>query len=169
MSERIIKRNQALLWNPTEHDWIPGDPFATVKVVESDLPRNSTVFLAVTDLEVPVENGKRYLFEITLRVNDDHAEGVKFDLNGGTATVSSMWATYIGFDNALTMIKHSAALNTVANADQFAGDGLVKITGTLVASSAGTFVPRFAQKTHTSGSLTILAGSSLTLLEVVNE
>lgn len=132
---------------------------------EADFTSASTAMVSVTDLSVTVVSGKEYIFQITLRMNDDHAEGLVLDLDGGSATVSEIWATYKGFDNSFNFVAVTTALATDATSDGFAGVGQVEINGTFTASANGTFMPRFSQKTHTAGTLKVLKGSSISIQE----
>lgn len=130
-----------------------------------DLVNSTTVFANITDLTANVFAGRKYLFRATLFIDDSAAEGVKFDLAGGTATATNLRATYLGWDNALSLIAHVTALATVASVENFSGVGKIEINGAFEPSADGTFIVRAAQKTHTSGSLTIMRGSSLVVSE----
>lgn len=136
------------------------------KCLQADQASVVTALAAINDLSWTVVSGKIYTFSLILRVNDNNAEGIKLALDGGSATVSVVWASFFGFDNAPgTMMAHTAALATVAAADGFAGVGLIEVRGSFTTSGAGTFQPRFAQKTHVTGTLTLLKGSSLIVRE----
>jgi hypothetical protein len=131
----------------------------------ADLVNSTTAFANITDLSAPVLAGRKYSFRATLFINDSNAEGVKFDLNGGTATSTNLRATYLGWDTALSLIMNVTTLAAVASVDSFSGVGKIEIEGTFEPATDGTFVPRMAQLVHTSGSLTVLRGSSLVVQE----
>jgi hypothetical protein len=92
---------------------------------------------------------------------------VKADLNGGSATVSLIRAQCEFKDLGYAGLKQITALNTLASIDSLAGgDGTVEIKGSLVASADGTIIPRVAQNSHSSGSLTVYEVSSIQLQEI---
>lgn len=137
----------------------------------ANVVRSNTTMTALAELSRSVLNGRRYDFDVILRVADSAAvagagEGIKVDLNGGTATVTDFWATFEIKDWGFSTIKHGTALADVASIDAVGGgDGLVQINGSFTATADGTFIPRVAQTSHTSGSITVLEGSSISLQE----
>lgn len=131
----------------------------------ADLVNSTTLFANIAGLTANVLAGRKYTFRVTLFINDSLAEGVKFDLAGGTATATNLRASYLGWDSGLILSTHVAALATVASVDNFAGVGKIEIEGALEPAAGGTFIPRMAQKTHVAGSLTILRGSSMLVQE----
>jgi hypothetical protein len=121
----------------------------------------------LSDLTWTVVNGTVYGFTILLRITDPAGEGMQIDLAGGTVTITDCWISYYGFDNAPgTMMAHPTSLATVVAVDQFAGPALIEIKGSFAATNSGTLIPRFAQKNHSAGTLTVLKGSSIVVREL---
>jgi hypothetical protein len=133
--------------------------------MSADVVRSDTILTPLTELSRNVEDGKHYTFKITLHVNSDMAEGIQVDLNGGSATVSHLRAAFEFNSNSFDVLDYTNALSDVASSDIFAGEGVVKISGGFTTSSDGTFIPRFAQKTHSSGTLTAWRESSMLVQE----
>jgi hypothetical protein len=136
-------------------------------VVNANVPNSTNTFAVLTELSWAVETGKIYEFEIILRLADSNNEGVKLDLNGGTAVMSWIDAEYFGTDNTSVAISDGlkTALADVVSRDSFSG--MVRITGSFSPSAGGTFAPRFAQSAHASGSITCRKGSSSLVIEAV--
>jgi hypothetical protein len=121
----------------------------------------------LSDLSWTLSNGKIYTLKILLRVNDAAGEGMQIDLAGGTVTVTDCWISYYGSDNAPgTLIAHPTSIATVAAVEQLAGPALIEIKGSFAATADGTLIPRFAQKNHSAGTLTVLKGSSSLVRDV---
>lgn len=136
-------------------------------VLKADFVNSTDDLESLTDLTETVEIGKTYCFQIWLRVNDSNGEGLQVDLNGGSATVSSIWVTYEIKDVSFSFLKHAAALDALASMVSLeGGHGLVEVRGSFTASANGTFIPRVAQAAHDAGSLTVLRGSSMILREI---
>lgn len=130
------------------------------RIVTADVARASNAMLALADLTCEVQAGKNYHFDLVLRVNDSAMEGFALDFNGGTATVTAFWASAFGFALEPGMTRHSAALATAMSYESLAGgDALIIVKIFLSVDDAGTFIPRFAQVAHSSGSATVKKGS----------
>lgn len=131
---------------------------------------NATATLATTGLSATLKAGRTYAFTIVLFASDDQAaEGLKFDLDGGTATATAIQAFYTALATAATSF--TAALSVTALATDFdmattTGVHKVVIEGTITVNAAGTFIPRFAQSSHTSGTATLARGSRMTVRDV---
>jgi hypothetical protein len=139
---------------------------ATVPVALSGNVGNTTNVLAtIGDFTRPVRAGVVYVFRIILRIADANGEGIRLDLDGGTAPMDWMWATYVGFDNALSIAQQVEALDTVVDSDGFTGK--IQIDGAFEPSDDGTFAPRFSQKAHSVGNVTVSRGSSVLVQEAV--
>jgi hypothetical protein len=130
------------------------------RIQKADLANSTNVMAALDDLQCDLENGKDYYFDLVLRVADSNMEGLSIDFNGGTATVSYFWASALGWALEPSMARHSAALATALSYQSLdGGDGLIMVRCFLTASANGTFIPRFAQASHSSGSITVKKGS----------
>lgn len=116
-----------------------------------------------------VLSGKRYRLKLELWVTAASvAEGIQFDLGGGTATVGWLRAKCVGYDgSSLAFVSPDLTALTTVFAPQDAFSGLFEIVGSLQASSDGTFAPRIAQAAHASGSVQVLKGSTIMLQEAL--
>jgi hypothetical protein len=139
----------------------------TAAVLTSNATNATTTLNNLSGLSVNVTSGRKYYFVLTLMLaNSVAAEGLKVDLNGGAATMTIVRAAVEGQDTTLTIMTQVSALNTVITAATFTGDGVILIRGYLNPSSTSTFIPRFAENTHVTGTLTAYTGSSLVLTEI---
>ena len=128
---------------------------------------NATTTFASTTLSVPVTTGLKYGFEVSLRLADSvAADGVKLDFNGGTATATNFRAHVIGHDSALALSTQVTALATAATIATFTGDGMLRVEGSFEPSSTGTFIPRFAKNSHTTGTATLYRGSFIRIWQM---
>jgi hypothetical protein len=130
------------------------------RIQKADVANSTNVMASLDDLKCDVESGKNYRFELELRVYDSNMEGFSIDFNGGSATVSYFWASALGWALEPSMARHSAALATALSYESLdGGNGLIMIRCFLTVNVAGTFIPRFAQVAHGSGSITVKKGS----------
>lgn len=128
---------------------------------------NATATMAnLSDLSVTLVAGKKYVGRIVLKCNNSvAAEGIQLDFNGGTATTTNFWAAAnqaVGGTNvAGTLI--STSLAGVINFTTITGETLIVAAISLVCNAGGTFIPRVAENSHSSGTLTAELGSFLIL------
>lgn len=137
-----------------------------------DMPRialtsdftNATAALAnVSGLTSALVASGTYGFEVKLIVSDSQAaEGVQCDLGGGTATFTDLVA---GSNSVLVASVVTSATTTFANGT-LTGTQLVVIEGTVTVNAAGTWIPRCAQASHATGTLTVRRGSSFVLTRI---
>lgn len=137
------------------------------KRLASAVTNITTTFANLTDLTVTLKAGRKYTGHLCLPINGGlAADGVKFDLNGGTATMTSV---HYGFESAIgatigtrTSTALATAINITALADT--NDVYIKIPITLVVNAAGTLIPRQAKDSDAAGAtLTHRAGGYLWL------
>ena len=98
------------------------------------------------------------------------AEGLKLDFNGGTATMTSFQATAestpVGATNGTTT---SNALATALSWTAVGtADAVFAVAVSVVVNAGGTFVPRIAEVTHSTGTVTAELGSYLILEDCNN-
>lgn len=125
---------------------------------------NATATMANTGLSISVKNGRKYSFRCVFYVNDSVAgEGAKFDFEGGTATATNFRVHGTILDAALLLSAQSSALATDFSVATVTGDAMAEFKGSFEPSSTGTFIPRFAQASHSTGTLTLYRGSHCTM------
>lgn len=126
---------------------------------------NATVTMADTGLSVAVTTGRKYAFNMILMFSTDvAADGLKIDFDGGSAAATNFRA-FVRAEDAgaplvLTSVTALATDVTVASTTD-TNPVLVHATGSFEPSGTGTFIPRYAQNAHTTGTLTLLRGSHL--------
>jgi len=121
---------------------------------------NATATMATTGLSMTLTTGRNYDGECTFFVNDSVAgEGVQVDFNGGTATATDFRAHVKITDTALIKSQQVTSLSTAVSVATVTGDSEIQVHFSFESSGNGTFIPRYAQATHSSGTLTIYRGS----------
>lgn len=160
---------------PANNTWVDTNGFAIVKTsfATADLGNSTTSFQAMTvDKNAYVLNGRKYRFSFILLLTESQtAEGVKVDFNGGGATITNFRVHgELVNDTGATVTLAAATSTTLAGvinaaATTTANQHCFKFEGTIEPSASGTFIPRYAQNSHTSGTVTALRGSNLVVTE----
>lgn len=139
-----------------------GDAFKT-----ADETNATTTMDNIDGLSITVAAGRKYSFTLKLFVSDDvAADGAKFDFDGGAATATNFRAHCTLFDAGLLLSTQATALATDFAAATITGASLFECYGSFEPSAAGTFIPRFAQNAHTTGTLTVFRGSHLRVADM---
>ena len=118
----------------------------------------------VTGLAVTVTAGS-YLFRAHLFIDADDTGGIKFGVDDGSETISSLIYNYTILNNAAAEYVQAGRVTSTATVTSYLGPAdnlLVVLEGTFVHSDNVTFTVSFAQHFEV-GVSTILSGSSLTL------
>jgi hypothetical protein len=133
---------------------------------------NATVTMSnLTDLTMNLLAGRKYIGRIVLIANNSAGtEGLAFDFNGGSATMTNFQATAEETPIGATLgVTNATALGTAITSTVVATtDTIYAINITLVCNAAGTFIPRFAEVSHTSGTATVRLGSYMMLEDSPN-
>jgi len=142
---------------------------AAVSRVTGDVTNATTTMAAITGLSATLVAGRKYIGSVTLKCDDSvAAEGIKFDFDGGTATMTSFWAYGV-------ISAGGVAVEGTVSSSSLAGDiNWTTITSTtfitlafsLVCNAGGTFIPQFAQNSHSSGTATVSLGSFMFMEDV---
>jgi len=129
--------------------------------VASDQTTTSST-LGSTTLSTTLTSSKSYTFEITLFVNDSTAaDGVKIAFGGGAVTATTFRCQTMITDTALLTSSQTTALTSTVTAATMTGNAFVKCSGFIKVNAGGTFIPQFAQNSHSTGTLTLYAGSNM--------
>lgn len=134
---------------------------------------NATATLSnLTDLSLTVVAGRKYAGYLTvIAKNSTAAEGLVFDAQGGSATWTSFeWgftATPPGSGLVLGAVT-GGFVNSISVSTATTADAIYTIYITGVCNAGGTFIPRFSEGSHTSGTATVVLGSSLWLEDMPN-
>jgi hypothetical protein len=138
--------------------------------VTADVPNLTNTMAVITGLTANLLAGHRYTGELIVKCNNSTAaEGIQFDFNGGTATMTSFIAS-LGLITSGTVVPVtlvSSALATALKYTTITGETWFSIKFSFVCNAAGTFIPRFAEGVaHTSGTATVSANSWMKVEEM---
>ncbi len=126
---------------------------------------NSSTTLASTTLSGTLLSGGSYTFEMTLFVSETVAgEGVKVNFDGGSVTATTFRCETMITDTALQSATQTTALATTAGTATITGNSVIKISGFIKVNAGGTFIPQFAQNSHSSGTVTLYTGSFMRIM-----
>lgn len=159
-------RNPMFAWPPVAA--VP-QPVTAAKTLPISKFRATTVMLALTDLAVTLRSGRAYSFEVRLFLADDEpADGLKVDLNGGTVSPSLLRAMA---DVSVAASTPGVSVEITATSDVVAiastdGTHLITIRGTIIPDGDGTLVPRFAKVANTTGTATCYQESTISVTEI---
>jgi len=123
---------------------------------------NATATLNSTNLSRTLPVGS-YRVTGELQVSNSTAsDGVAFDFNGGTATVSTFFMAVTGSAGTLSLgTTSSTSLSTALTATSVTGTDYLEINGYVTVTGQGTITMRGAEVVHTTGTVTFGAGSWL--------
>ena len=132
--------------------------------VATDVPNATATMANISALTANLLAGRTYSGRLVLFVSDSvAADGVKVDFDGGTATATDFRAHGTIFDTALQLSTQTTAIATDFSVAVITGNSMVEIYFTITVNAAGTFIPRFAQAAHTTGTATAFRGSYMIL------
>jgi hypothetical protein len=137
--------------------------------VSADFSRtSSTALTSITGLTSTLTAGKAYQFDINLfTTSSGSSGGIQADLNGGTATVTTLIGDSQLFDGtAITARTLPAALTTVLCSSASMATATCHIWGTIVVNAGGTFIPRFAQNTSNATASIVKTGSYMLIRQL---
>lgn len=123
----------------------------------------TTTFANLTDLTTPTlaASGK-YVGQLVIKCNNSQsAEGIKIDFAGGSASATAFWAAGNQTIGGTVVVGSgiSTSLAGVLNFSTITGETLLVFNVSIVVNGAGTIIPRFAENSTTSGTLTAELGS----------
>ncbi len=130
---------------------------------------NATATLTNSNLSLTVIAGRSYRIEGILQISNTVAgEGFQIDFNGGAATATTFWvaAEVIGASTPLNFAS-ATSLSDAMTLATVTGTVYVRINGYLKANAGGTFILRFAENSHSTGTATLGAGSWIALADTV--
>ncbi len=128
----------------------------------TQLASDTTTLVADTQLSANLTAGKKYSFRIVYYFTTVNTSGVKVDLNGGTASMTSIQASMLMWNLSTpallaTGTAETTALNTAIGITVSGTNVMVEINGGMVCNAGGTFIPRFAQNAETGSAESITA------------
>lgn len=151
---------------------LTGSLSAIVRMGAAGAQTNTGTTMAnLADLTVNVTAGQKV--SGTMRIfanNSTGAEGIKFDLGGGTATFTSIEFGFTAAPSGATVgTRSSTAYQTAVTCSAVAtSDACFHIAYAGVVNAAGTIIPRFAENSTSSGTATVQINSVLTLETTAN-
>lgn len=127
---------------------------------------NATATPASTTMSLTVSAAGHYRGKMVLFLADSQAaEGVLADFDGGAATMTDFRAHCSILDTALIKSVQTSAIATDVAIATATGDSRIECDLGFTVDAGGTFIPRFAQNSHTSGTVTLYKNSYLTLVK----
>lgn len=130
---------------------------------------NATASFTNTNLSVTVKTGRKYVFTLVLHLADSTAaDGVAIDFSAGSATSTNLRiGCTLSNDTGGAVTQANAvstAFGTVINATAMTtvNQHLYVCEGAFEPASNGSFQMRARQNTHSTGTLTIFRGSTMT-------
>ena len=152
----------------------PRDIYVAGGIIEQNLraylasdATTASATLANLTLSTTLVAAKKYSFTLILFLSDSvAADGAVVDFNGGSATMTDFRAQFTSFDTALNLSTQTTTLAGTASMSTFTGSGMVEVHGAMTVNAAGTFIPRFAQAAHTTGTLTCFKGSNIIISSI---
>lgn len=129
---------------------------------------NATATMAnITGLSATVKAGRKYSGEMVIYCSTDvEADGIKIDFDGGTATMTSFQAHYLDWNDVGPTSARTSALATDFEVAALQAGTCLHVKFSFVCNAAGTFIPRFAQVAHTTGTATVTTNSFMLIEDV---
>lgn len=129
-----------------------------------------TATFANSLLSVNVVAGHKYAITCSLFFNESTAaDGAKIDFNGGAATATNFRGDNEVWDaSTQSHTPSTSALSTSLGVGSFTGLGTFLFHGAFEPATSGTFILRFAQFSHSTGTLTLQRGSWLELIDTTD-
>lgn len=141
--------------------------FAGQSRVNANVTNATTTMANITGLTSTLVSGKKYAGCLVLFAGDSvAADGLKVDFDGGTATMTSFSAQTKIYGTTLLTSTNTTAIATDILAATMTGVGSVEVVFAFVANGAGTFIPRFAKNSNTTGTATVYLNSYMILEDV---
>jgi len=146
---------------------------SSIAYLPADTTSGTTVFANIPFFnQVSVVLGHKYNFKLELFLADSvTADGAKIDFAGGLATATNFRVHAEATSDLDGIIAMGAATSTtLAGVVNIAAMASVNqhrliVEGTIEPSVTGSFIPRFAQNAHSTGTLTVFRGSNLSIRE----
>lgn len=140
---------------------------AGTKRVSANVTNATATMADLTDLSVTLVAGRKYVGEMVVKCSDSTAaEGISFDFDGGTATMTSFaaGAGVLTGGTTVAVTTTSTAIATDLNWTTITGETWIIIKLSLVVNAGGTLIPRMCQGTaHSAGTATVNLGTFLRL------
>jgi hypothetical protein len=131
---------------------------------------NATAVLAATNISTTVVAGRSYRIDGFLQLSNSTAgEGWQIDFGGGgcSATTFAVAISTISGTQTLTGTV-ATSLTTALTCSSVTATCYVRVTGYLKVNAGGTLTLRLAENTHSTGTVTLAAGSWIALYDTVN-
>lgn len=143
---------------------------AALARVNADVPNATATLANITGLARNVTSARKYAGRMTLKVNNTvAAEGIQLDFGGGTPpTMTSFWAACHQDVGGTVVIGTAIATTTtgVINFSTITGETVINCDISFKPSSTATLQARFAENSHSTGTVTAELGSFWDLPDV---
>lgn len=158
----------------TSNEVPPAAPTATATSptrTSSAVTSANTTLVSLSDLSVNVSAGQKIAGVIRIFANNSTSgEGIKFALDGGSATFTSIEFGFTGTPGGATLgTKCSTAIATPITCSAVTTtDACFEIAFAGVVNAAGTLIPRFAENSTSTGTATVQINSTLSIATTAN-
>jgi hypothetical protein len=138
---------------------------STIDIMRTTVPAGDTSNGTTTysdsvalDAVLPVASRSYAIRWVLFVDNTTAADGIKLDMQNGTASVSSVRASLVAHDNSGLLINaRVSALATSTTAATLTGNGVVVVDAGVTITTAGTVKLRVAKNSNTTGTVSIRA------------
>lgn len=140
------------------------------RVVGTAGATNITITPATTGCSVTLLAARKYKFKLVLwTTNTTAADGLRFDFDGGTATMTSFMQNAVVTDTSgvRSLAQTTAIATDVTDGNATTtGAAMTVAEGYMVSNAAGTFIPRFAKRADAAGAAITLNNATLEVVEM---
>lgn len=142
--------------------------------VTADVTNATATMANITDLTVPAATivaGAHYTGTIQIFGLDSvNVDGLSFDLGGGSMTFTDLEFGFAAQPTGATLgtVTSTTATTPITLTVVSTSDAVYTISFGFTCNASGTFIPRFAQTSHSSGTATVRKNSGLNLVASTN-
>lgn len=135
--------------------------------VSSNVTNATAAMANITGLSATLVAGRKYAGRYVFYCNEDvAADGLAFDLDGGSATWTSVRIAYTLKSSDGISYSMTSAVATDFSVATVTGDATLTIDFSGIVNAAGTLIPRVSQAAHTTGTATVYANSVQMLQDI---
>lgn len=139
--------------------------------VTGDATNATATMSSLSNLSVTVAAGVHYIGTVTLFANDSTgADGLAFDLGGGSCTFTDLEFGFTAQPTGSTLgtVTSTTSTTPVTLTVVSTSDAVYTLSFGFTVNAGGTFIPRFAQNSHSAGTATVRKNSSINLVVSTN-
>jgi hypothetical protein len=134
--------------------------------VTGDVTNATATMSNLTNLSVTVASGTKYVGTIQIFANDSvNTDGLAFDLGGGSCTFTDLEFGFAAQPAGSTLgtVTSTTSTTAVTLSIVSTSDAVYTLSFGFTCNAGGTFIPRFAQASHSTGTATARKNSGIVL------